>query len=268
VSRNTVPKLRKALKASSPGTRFEQQCWGEGKKWVAGVDEVGRGSWAGPLTVAAVVIPRDRRIYKVRDSKMLKESERELLYGRIVDWVDAWGIGHASEVECDELGMSAAQKLAARRALEATGVDLDHVLIDGNWDFVGGSTTKIVKGDVKCLSIAAASVIAKVTRDRLMRSMAEQYPSYFFQDNKGYPCPRHRAALAQVGASVVHRHSWSFIDALPDSGIELRCASSLGEVPTAAPAAKQIKSGASSRVAAGLTPIERAPGLFDVGVSL
>ena len=212
-----MPKLRKALKASSPSIHFEKQYWSEGKQWVAGVDEVGRGSWAGPLTVAAVVIPRDRRIYKVRDSKMLKEPERELLYDRIIDWVDAWGVGHASEV-----GMSAAQKLAARRALDATGVDLDHVLIDGNWDFVGGSITKIVKGDAKCLSIAAASVLAKVTRDRLMRAMAEQYPTYFFQDNKGYPCPRHRAALAQIGASAVHRHSWSFMDALPDSGIELR----------------------------------------------
>lgn len=189
---------------------------------VAGVDEVGRGAWAGPLTVAAAVIPRDRRIYKVRDSKMLKEPERESLFQRIVDWVDAWGVGHASEVECDRLGMSAAQKLAARRAIEGTGLDPDHVLIDGNWDFVGGSTTRIVKGDAKCLSIAAASVIAKVTRDRLMRSMAERHPGYFFEDNKGYPCPRHRAALAEVGPSVVHRHSWAFIDALPDSGIELR----------------------------------------------
>ena len=207
-----MPKLRKALKASSPGTRYEQQCWNEGKQWVAGVDEVGRGAWAGPLTVAAAVIPRERRIYKVRDSKMLKESERELLYDRIIDWVEAWGVGHASEVECDELGMSAAQKLAARRALEATDVELDHVLIDGNWDFVGGSNTKIVKGDAKCLSIAAASVIAKVTRDRLMRSMAEQYPGYFFQDNKGYPCPVHKAAIKGYGPSAIHRRSWVFMD--------------------------------------------------------
>lgn len=217
-----MPKLRKALKASSPGIRFEQQCWDRGDQWVAGVDEVGRGAWAGPLTVAAAVIPRDRRIYKVRDSKMLKEPEREVLYGRIVDWVETWGVGHASEVECDELGMSAAQKLAARRALEATGVPLDHVLIDGNWDFVGGSNTKVVKGDAKCLSIAAASVIAKVTRDRMMRNMAQQHPGYFFENNKGYPCPRHRAALAEVGPSVVHRHSWSFVETLPDAGIVLR----------------------------------------------
>jgi len=222
VSRSTVPKLRKALKSSSPGIRFEQQCWDDGVQWVAGVDEVGRGAWAGPITVAAAIIPRDRRIYKVRDSKMLKEPERELLYDRIVDWVDAWGVGHASEIECDELGMSAAQKLAAQRAIEATGVEPDHVLIDGNWDFVGGSTTKIVKGDATCLSIAAASVIAKVTRDRLMRSMAEEYPWYCFEDNKGYPCPRHRSVLAEVGPAIVHRHSWAFVDALPNSGVELR----------------------------------------------
>lgn len=227
MSSPTVPKLRKVLKRSSPGTHFEQRCWEEGAGTVIGVDEVGRGAWAGPLTVAAAAIPRDRRIYKVRDSKMLTEPERELLYGRIVDWVEVWGVGHATEVECDELGMSAAQKLAARRAIEATGVAPDHVLIDGNWDFVGrsggtGTTTKIVKGDAKCLSIAAASIIAKVTRDRLMRSMAEQHPGYFFESNKGYPCPRHRAALAEVGPSIAHRHSWSFIDALPNSGVELR----------------------------------------------
>lgn len=228
MSRPVVPKLRKSLKSKSPGTHFEQRCWEDGARIVVGVDEVGRGAWAGPITVGAAVIPRDRRIYKVRDSKMLKEPERESMFDRIIDWVEAWGVGHASEIECDHLGMSAAQKLAARRAIEAIDLEPDHVLIDGNWDFVGGSThssattTRIVKGDAKCLSIAAASIIAKVTRDRLMRRMAEMHPGYFFEDNKGYPCPRHRAALAEVGPSIVHRHSWAFIDSLPDSGIELR----------------------------------------------
>ena len=218
----TVPKLRKALKSSSPGRRYEQACWDRGRECVAGVDEVGRGSWAGPLTVGAVVIPRDRRIYKVRDSKMLNEAERESLYGRVTEWCEAWAVGHASEVECDELGMSAAQKLAARRALEGLGRPVDHTLIDGNWDFVGGETTKIVKGDANCLSIAAASIIAKVTRDRMMRSMAESYPGYFFEDNKGYPCPRHRAALSSVGPCELHRHSWAFMDGLPVNGVEVR----------------------------------------------
>lgn len=218
----TVPKLRKALKSSSPGRRYELACWDRGVESVAGVDEVGRGSWAGPLTVGAVIIPRDRRIYKVRDSKMLNESERESLYGRVTEWCEAWAVGHASEVECDELGMSAAQKLAARRALEGLGRPVDHTLIDGNWDFVGGETTKIVKGDASCLSIAAASIIAKVTRDRMMRAMAQDHPGYFFEDNKGYPCPRHREALATMGPAVVHRHSWAFMDGLPVNGVEVR----------------------------------------------
>ena len=145
-----MPRLRKALKSSSPGIRHEQLLWQSGTEIVAGIDEVGRGAWAGPLTVAVAVIPRERRIYKVRDSKMLTEAERELLYGRITEWCDGWGVGHASEIECDELGMSAAQKLAARRALDAIAMRVDHVLIDGNWDFVGGATTRIVKGDATC----------------------------------------------------------------------------------------------------------------------
>ena len=218
----TVPRLRKALKSRSPGIRREQALWNDGIEVVAGVDEVGRGAWAGPLTVAAAVIPKDRRIYKVRDSKMLTEPERESLFGRVTEWCEAWGVGHASEVECDELGMSEAQRLAARRALAATGVEIDHVLLDGKWDFVGGATTRIVKGDATCLSIAAASIIAKVTRDRMMREMAADHPGYCFEDNKGYPCPRHRAALADVGPCIVHRHSWAFIDGLPRNDVPLR----------------------------------------------
>ena len=222
MARTTVPRLRKALKSSSPGIRHEQALWDAGVEIVAGVDEVGRGAWAGPLTVAAAVIPRNRRIYKVRDSKMLTEPERELLFGRVTDWCEAWGVGHASEIECDRLGMSAAQKLAARRALDAVGLSIDHVLIDGNWDFVGGQNTRIVKGDATCLSISAASIIAKVTRDRLMRSVAHEHPHYHFEANKGYPCPRHRAELAERGPCVAHRHSWAFMDGLPDNGIEVR----------------------------------------------
>lgn len=217
-----VPKLRKALKSRSPGIRREQQLWQSGVRVVAGVDEVGRGAWAGPLTVAAAVIPQDRRIYKVRDSKMLTETEREALFDRVTQWCVAWGVGHASEIECDELGMSDAQRLAARRALDATGVSVEHVLLDGKWDFVGGETTRIVKGDATCLSIAAASIIAKVTRDRLMREMAAEHPGFCFEDNKGYPCPRHRAALGERGPSVVHRHSWAFVDGLPRNEVVLR----------------------------------------------
>src|SRR5919202_4510590 len=151
-----------------PSLARERALWDDGYEVVVGVDEVGRGSWAGPISVGAAVLPRDRRVYKVRDSKMLSEPERERLFPRLAEWCDAWAVGHASQEECDELGMSAAQKLAARRAVDGLGVVPDAVLVDGRWDFVGGPRVKrIVKGDANCLSIATASVLAKVTRDRI-----------------------------------------------------------------------------------------------------
>ncbi|MBT8241117.1 MAG: ribonuclease HII, partial [Acidimicrobiia bacterium] len=206
---------------SSPGLRVERQLWDEGCDVVVGLDEVGKGSWAGPLTVGAVVVPKDRRIYKLRDSKQLTPAEREAIYGRIVDWVAARGIGHASPAECDRLGMSAAQKLAARRAIAALGLDSapDAVIIDGKWDFVGHRrTVKLVRGDSISVSIAAASILAKVTRDRLMIADAECYPGFDFDTNKGYPCPRHKLALQGFGPTAIHRRSWVFMDHLPWTG--------------------------------------------------
>jgi ribonuclease HII len=216
----TVPKLRRAIKRRSPGLTVERELWIASTTVVVGVDEVGRGAWAGPLTVGAAVVPKDRRVYKVRDSKMLTEAEREALFDRIAEWVDAWAVGHASHVECDELGMSAAQKLAAQRALAGLGVSPDHVLIDGNWDFVGGGNTqRIVRGDATSLSISAASILAKVTRDRIMRDHAPNFPGYNFAANKGYPGPRHKAALAAMGPTTIHRRSWAFMDHLPWTGV-------------------------------------------------
>jgi len=184
------------------------------------MDEVGRGAWAGPLTVGAVVIPEDRRIYKIRDSKQLTEAERDALVGRIKDWAAAWSVGHATAAECDALGMSEAQRLASRRALDQLDVAPDHALVDGPWDFVGTlETTPIVKGDNISLSIAAASIIAKVTRDTMMRGIAEDLPWYGFASNKGYPCAKHRSALQLLGPSTIHRRSWAFMERLPWSGI-------------------------------------------------
>ncbi len=120
----------------------------------------------------------------MRDSKALSEREREALFDRIAGWCVTWAVGHASQVECDELGMAAAQRLAARRALDGLSVVPDRVLLDGNWDFVGGGNTRlIVKGDATCLSIAAASILAKVTRDRIMRAESENHPGYEFDSN-------------------------------------------------------------------------------------
>ncbi|NNF68604.1 MAG: ribonuclease HII [Acidimicrobiia bacterium] len=215
-----VPKLRRALRRQSPGRSMEQELWETGADVVVGLDEVGRGAWAGPLTVGALVIPRERRIYKVRDSKMLTEDERESLYERVTNWSDAWSVGHASHEECDALGMADAQRLAADRALAGLGVEPDRVLLDGNWDFVGrGNTTTVVKGDATCLSIAAASIVAKVTRDRIMRAESTSYPWYDFDENKGYPSPIHRSALATMGPSAIHRRSWVFMDHLVWNGL-------------------------------------------------
>jgi ribonuclease HII len=216
--RKQVPK-KAPSKKTAPTLRIEQGFWAQGHEVVVGIDEVGRGAWAGPLAIGAAVLPQDRRVNGVRDSKMLTERERERLFDRLADWCSAWSVGMVTHDECDRIGMSAAQKLAARRAIEGLGVPIDRVLIDGNWDFVGevvgaDRVTKIVKGDATCLSIATASVLAKVTRDRLMRAEDEHFPGYEFASNKGYPCPRHKMALAAWGPTSIHRRSWVFMDHL------------------------------------------------------
>lgn len=220
MSVTSAPRLRKAIRGNGPTLAVERELWAAGHRVVVGVDEVGRGAWAGPLTIGAAVVPADRRVYKVRDSKALTEPEREALFDRIADWCVTWAVGHASHEECDELGMSAAQRLAAQRAIQGLDLEPDQVLIDGNWDFVGGGRTrKIVKGDATCLSIAAASILAKVTRDRMMRAEAPSFPGFDFDANKGYPCPRHKLALAGYGPTSIHRRSWAFMDGLCWSGI-------------------------------------------------
>jgi ribonuclease HII len=201
--------------SAPPKLTIERALWEQGLQAVVGVDEVGRGSWAGPLMVGAAVIPQGRRVYRVRDSKLLREDERERLFDRLTEWCVAWAVGSASQEECDEIGMAEAQRLAARRAMGGLGVTPDQVLVDGNWDFVGlGCTQRIIRGDATCLSIATASILAKVTRDRYMRAEAPHYPGYEFDSNKGYPCPRHKMALHAYGPSAIHRRTWIFMEHL------------------------------------------------------
>ena len=172
-------------------------------------------AWAGPLMVGAAVLPRDKRVNGVRDSKMLTEANREFLFGRIAAWCDTWAVGAASQIECDELGMAAAQKLAARRAIEALTIRPDVAVVDGKWNFVAPHVPVVemrVKADLHCLSVAAASILAKVTRDRIMRAEALNYPAWSFDTNKGYPCPMHKAALQGYGPSAIHRRTWVFMD--------------------------------------------------------
>ena len=210
---------KRPSKKIPPTLRIEKALWAEGHDIVVGMDEVGRGSWAGPLAIGAAVLPKNGRVNGVRDSKMLTERQREALFDKIASWCAAWSVGMVSHRECDEIGMSAAQKLAAKRAIAGLGVTPDRVLIDGNWDFIGesapaGSVTKIVRGDATCLSISAASVLAKVTRDRLMRAESENYPGFNFDENKGYPCPKHKIALQAYGPTAIHRRSWVFMEHL------------------------------------------------------
>lgn len=215
-----VPRLRSSLKRAAPTLSIERELWDSGARSVAGIDEVGRGAWAGPISVGVAVIPGDRRIYKVRDSKLLTEPEREAIFDRIAGWCLEWSVGHAWPEECDALGMSAAQRLAADRALSALSAPPEAMLVDGHWDFVHGRAARtIVKGDSLCLSIAAASILAKVTRDRFMREEAAHFPHYGFDTNKGYPDPRHKAALQAYGPSTIHRRSWVFMDGLVWPGV-------------------------------------------------
>jgi ribonuclease HII len=198
-----------------PNRHLEQELWAQGHDVVVGIDEVGRGAWAGPLMVGAAILPRHKRVNGVRDSKLLTEDNREFLFDRIASWCEAWAVGGASQEECDELGMTAAQKLATKRAIEGLGVRPDAAIVDGRWNFVSphvGHVKMRVKADMTCLSVAAASVLAKVTRDRVMRDAAEHYPHWHFDTNKGYPCPAHKAALQGYGASAIHRRSWVFMD--------------------------------------------------------
>ncbi len=204
-----------ARRSKAPTRDIERELWQAGHEIVVGIDEVGRGSWAGPLMVGVAVLPRDRRVNGVRDSKMLTEAGREQMFDRVAGWCDAWAVGAASHVECDELGMAAAQKLAAKRALDALGVSADAAVVDGKWNFVAPHVRHVemrVKADAICLSVAAASILAKVTRDRIMREQAVHYPQWHFDTNKGYPCPLHRTALQGYGPSAIHRRTWVFME--------------------------------------------------------
>ena len=202
-------------RTKAPTRSLERELWEAGCDVVIGIDEVGRGSWAGPLMVGVALLPRDRRVNGVRDSKMLTEAGREELFDRVADWCDAWAVGGASHTECDELGMADAQRLATRRALDSLGVTADAAVVDGKWNFVSPHVNRVemrIKADKHCLSVAAASILAKVTRDRIMREQALSYPNWHFDTNKGYPCPLHRTALQGYGPSSIHRKSWVFMD--------------------------------------------------------
>ena len=182
---------------------------------VCGVDEAGRGPWAGPVCAGAVILDVTQVPVGLNDSKKLTERARGVLEPQIKASALAWGVGFASVDEIDALNILQATGLAMRRAVEALKVRPAHALVDGNYRFVLPCTvTTVVGGDGKSLSIAAASILAKVARDRLMVEMDALYPGYGFAGHKGYHAAVHVAALARLGPCAIHRRSWAPIRAL------------------------------------------------------
>ena len=173
-----------------------------------GIDEVGRGALAGPLTVAAVALPAQPMVLGLDDSKKLTPKRREELSGQIRDTALAVGIAHVSPEEIDACGMAACLRVAMTRALQDCGIEPDAVLIDGNPVHVHPLEQCVVKGDGKVACIAAASIVAKVTRDALMTELANEYPEYGFEGNKGYGSAAHIAAIKDRGPSPLHRMSF------------------------------------------------------------
>lgn len=188
---------------------IEDRFYAEGVKIICGVDEAGRGPLAGPVCAAAVILPEHLEIPGLTDSKKLTDKKRRELFPMIKEQAVAYGIGLASEAEIDEINILQATFLAMQRALDQLTVKPDLALIDGNREKDFGVPVKtVVKGDSLSMNIAAASILAKVTRDDLMVQLAEQYPEYGFEIHKGYGTKAHYAALTEHGASPIHRKTF------------------------------------------------------------
>jgi ribonuclease HII len=217
-----------------PSLRVERELLrATGARWLAAVDEVGRGALGGPVTVGVVLVDLGTPSAPtgVRDSKLLTPAARERLVPRLRRWAPAWAVAHAQPEEIDAVGILRALRLAGERAFAQLPVRPDHVLLDGSYDWItrpapalfdeDGSVADLdaayepptvtvrVKADLSCSSVAAASVLAKTTRDALMVELAERHPGYGWELNKGYASPEHLAALRDLGPCVAHRRSWA-----------------------------------------------------------
>lgn len=188
---------------------IEKNSQAEGYSVICGVDEAGRGPLAGPVVAAAVILPQGLEIPGLNDSKKLSDKRRRELFPVIQEQAVAYGIGWASEKEIDEINILQATFLAMRRALDAMGTVPNLALVDGNRDpGLSVATKTVVKGDSLSANIAAASVLAKVTRDDFMEEMAVKYPGYGFEIHKGYGTKAHYAALESLGPCEIHRMSF------------------------------------------------------------
>ena len=181
----------------------------EGYRVLCGIDEAGRGPLAGPVCAAAVILPVGLEIAGLNDSKKLSEQKREKLYDEIIASALHYGIAFATVAEIEEHNILGATFIAMRRAYDDLGVIPDLALVDGNRDpKLGVPTRCVIKGDATCADIAAASILAKVTRDRYMLEMAEKYPMYGFEKHKGYGTAAHYAAIREYGPCEIHRPSF------------------------------------------------------------
>ena len=218
-------------KKNRPTLDFENNLFSRGAKLIAGMDEVGRGCLAGPVSVGVAVISIENinPPENLADSKLLTHEQREELLPLVKTWVKDFAVGHASNEEIDEIGLTRALRRAGRRALVQLVTKPDHLILDGkhNWlmpeketqnmfeqEFDDGSLSvdlKIitqVKADLTCASVAAASIVAKTTRDQMMAELSKEFPNYFWAENKGYAAPEHLSAIKSFGATKYHRVSW------------------------------------------------------------
>lgn len=191
-------------------SKFEKEYYEKGYKYIAGIDEAGRGPLAGPVVAGAVILPKDCLLEGVNDSKKLSEKKREKLYDDIIENALAWGVGIVDHTVIDEINILNATRKAMKLALENLQVKPDYILIDAEKkvDTNNIPYLPIIKGDALSISIGAASIIAKVTRDRIMREYDKVFPMYGFEKHKGYGTKAHVEALKEYGPCMIHRKSF------------------------------------------------------------
>ncbi len=204
-----IERIEKQKERLEEMLQFERQLWASGKELIAGVDEVGRGPLAGPVVTAAVILPHDFALLGVNDSKKLSPKKRDELFDQIKEAAICWAIGRREPQRIDEINILEATKEAMLDAVNALPQRPDHVLIDAvSLKKLEIPQTAIIKGDARSVSIAAASIIAKVTRDREMEAMAKIWPGYAFESNKGYGTAAHYEGIKKLGPCPIHRKTF------------------------------------------------------------
>ncbi len=211
-----MPAFDRSLIPAEPDLAFEMELWQAGHTAIAGVDEAGRGALAGPVAAAVVILPPEIEAMKVlrgvRDSKQMTPEQRESARDKIMRFSRCWGVGFASSAEIDQLGILPATRLAVNRALASLCVVPTHILLDYlQIPELSTPQTSLVKGDCRSLSIAAASVLAKTSRDALLRKLEHVYPGYGFARHKGYGTLAHRDAILRLGPCPEHRLSFTLL---------------------------------------------------------